>query len=248
MLSSGGSALNAVQAAAVELEDDPLFNAGRGAVVNEKREIEHDAALMCGASGRAGGVASVRGIRNPIRLARAVMDCTQHVLLVAAGAEALAAREGIERVDPSWHRVEHRDPQLSFGDTIGAVALDAAGHLAAATSTGGIQHKLKGRVGDAPLPGAGLYAADDACAVSASGHGEAIMRAVAAHEVAAAVRHGGRTLADAVRTALARIDGAAGLIAVGPDSEPAIEFNTEVFHRATADADGIRTAVAADWR
>jgi len=216
-------------------------------VVNENREIEHDAALMCGATGRAGGVASVRGIRNPIRLARAVMDRTQHVLLVAAGAEALADREGIERVDPSWHRVEHRDPQLSFGDTIGAVALDREGHLAAATSTGGIQHKLKGRVGDAPLPGAGLYA-DDACAVSASGHGEAIMRAVAAHEIAASVRHGGQALTHAVPGALARIDGAAGLIAVGRGSEAAIEFNTEVFHRATADADGIRTAVAADWR
>ena len=214
--------------------------------MNEDREIEHDAALMCGASGRAGGVASVRGVRNPVRLARAVMEHTQHVLLVAAGAEALAEREGIERVPPSWHRVAHRDPQLSFGDTIGAVALDAAGDLAAATSTGGIQHKLKGRVGDAPLPGAGLYA-DDACAVSASGHGEAIMRAVAAHEVAAAVRHG-KPLADAVHAALARIDGAAGLIAVGADAEPAIEFNTEVFHRATAGADGVRTAVAADWR
>lgn len=216
-------------------------------MVNENREIEHDAALMCGASGRAGGVASVRGVRNPIRLARAVMESTPHVLLVAAGAEALADREGIERVHPSWHRVEHRDPQLSFGDTIGAVAVDAAAHVAAATSTGGIQHKLQGRVGDAPLPGAGLYAADEACAVSASGHGEAIMRAVAAHEVAAAVRHG-LPLAEAVREALARIEGAAGLIAVGPDSEPAIEFNTAVFHRAIAGRDGIRTAVAADWR
>jgi isoaspartyl peptidase/L-asparaginase-like protein (Ntn-hydrolase superfamily) len=173
------------------------------------------------------------------------MEHTQHVLLVAAGAEALADREGIERVSPSWHRVAHRDPQLSFGDTIGAVALDAAGDLAAATSTGGIQHKLKGRVGDAPLPGAGLYA-DKACAVSASGHGEAIMRAVAAHEIAAAVRHG-RPLADAVRATLARIEGAAGLIAVGADAEPAIEFNTEVFHRATAGAGGIRTAVTSDW-
>ena len=154
------------------------------------------------------------------------MDSTPHVLLVAEGAEALAEREGVERVDPSWHRVERRDPQCSSGDTIGAVALDAEGHLAAATSTGGIQHKLKGRVGDSPLPGAGLYA-DERCAVSASGHGEAIMRAVAAHEVAAAVRHGRQPLADAVRGALGEIDGSAGLIAVGPDGEPAIEFNTD---------------------
>jgi beta-aspartyl-peptidase (threonine type) len=125
--------------------------------------------------------------------------------------------------------------------------VDSSGDLAAATSTGGIQHKLKGRVGDAPLPGAGLYA-DDACAVSASGHGEAIMRAVACHEVAAAVRHGGKPLREAVRSALERIEGAAGLIAVGADAEPAIEFNTEVFHRAIAAPDGIRTAVTGDWR
>lgn len=237
-----------MQAAAVELEDDPLFNAGRGAVVNEHREIEHDAALMCGHTGRAAGVASVRGVRNPVRLARVVMERTQHVLLVAAGAEALADREGVERVDPSWHRVAHRDPQLSFGDTIGAVAVDDAGHLAAATSTGGIQHKLKGRVGDSPLPGAGIYAADESCAVSASGHGEAIMRAVAAHEVAAIVRHGGRPLNEAVREAAARVDGTVGLIALERTGEAAIEFNTAVFHRAIADADGIRSAVTADWR
>ena len=123
------------------------------------------------------------------------------------------------------------------------MAVDRDGQLAAATSTGGILRKLAGRIGDSPLPGAGLYAADDACAVSASGHGEAIMRAVAAHEVAAAVRHGGQSLATAVRAALGRVDGAAGLIAVGPDGDPAIEFNTDVFHRAIAGADGVRTAV-----
>lgn len=237
-----------MQAAAVELEDDPLFNAGRGAVVNEHGEIEHDAALMCGHTGRAGGVASVHGIRNPVRLARAVMETTPHVLLVADGAETLAEREGVERVDPSWHAVEHRDPQLSFGDTIGAVALDREGHLAAATSTGGIQHKLKGRVGDSPLPGAGIYAADESCAVSASGHGEAIMRACAGHEVAAIVRHGGRPLGEAVREALDRIGGTAGLIALDASGHAAIEFNTPVFHRAIADADGVRTAVTGDWR
>jgi beta-aspartyl-peptidase (threonine type) len=246
VLEAGGTALNAVQAAAVELEDDPLFNAGRGAVVNEHREIEHDAALMCGDSGRAGGVASVRGIRNPVRLARVVMDRTPHVLLVSQGAEALADREAVERVDPSWHRVEHRDPQLSFGDTIGAVAIDGSGRLAAATSTGGIQHKLKGRVGDSPLPGAGIYA-DRSCAVSASGHGEAIMRAVAGHEVAAMVRHGGRPLADAVRGAMELVGSDVGLIAIGANGEPAIEFNTSVFHRAVADDGGVTTAVGANW-
>ena len=248
MLDAGGAALDAVQAAAVALEDDPLFNAGRGAVLNEQGEVEHDAGITCGHTANAGGVAAVSGVRNPIVLARAVMEKTPHVLLTGAGAEAIADREGVERVDPGWHVTKKRESQWqAAGDTIGAVAVDRDGHLAAATSTGGILHKLRGRIGDSPLPGAGLYA-DDACAVSASGHGEAIMRAVASHEVAAAVRHGGRPLAEAVRAALERVDGAAGLIAVGRDGQPAIEFNTDVFHRATADADGIRTAVAADWR
>jgi isoaspartyl peptidase/L-asparaginase-like protein (Ntn-hydrolase superfamily) len=248
VLEAGGPALDAVQAAAVALEDDALFNAGRGAVLNELGEAEHDAAIMCGATADAGGVAGIRGIRNPVVLARVVMEKTPHVLLVAAGAEAIATRERVEQVDPSWHITERRDRQWeAAGDTIGAVGLDAAGRLAAATSTGGILRKYKGRVGDSPLPGAGVYA-DVACAVSASGHGEAIMRAVAAHEVAAIVRHGRKPLPEAVRGALGRIDGPAGLIAVGADGEPAIEFNTDVFHRATAGADGIRTAVAADWR
>ena len=249
MLEAGGSALDAVQAAAVALEDDPLFNAGRGAVLNEHGEVEHDAAIMCGRTTRAGGVAAVRGVRNPVD-ARARRDGEDAARAAdGAGAEALADREGVERVDPGWHVTERREAQWqAAGDTIGAVAVDRDGHLAAATSTGGILHKLRGRIGDSPLPGAGLYAADDACAVSASGHGEAIMRAVASHEVAAAVRHGGRPLAEAVRAALERIDGAAGLIAVGPDAQAAIEFNTAVFHRATAGADGIRTAVASDWR
>ena len=249
VLEAGGPALDAVQAAAVALEDDPLFNAGRGAVLNEAGEVEHDAAIMCGHTGAAGGVAAVRGVRNPILLARVVMEKTPHVLLTGSGAEAVADREGVERVDPSWHVTDKRESQWqAAGDTIGAVAVDREGHLAAATSTGGILQKLRGRIGDSPLPGAGLYAADDACAVSASGHGEAVMRAVASHEVAAAIRHGGRSLTEAVRAALGRIEGAAGLIAVGPDGEPAIEFNTDVFHRATAGADGIRTAVAGDWR
>jgi isoaspartyl peptidase/L-asparaginase-like protein (Ntn-hydrolase superfamily) len=249
VLQAGGPALDAVQAAAVALEDDPLFNAGRGAVLNEHGEVEHDAAVMCGRTGAAGGVAAVRGVRNPIVLARVVMERTPHVLLTGPGAEAIADREGVERVDPGWHVTERQESRWqAAGDTIGAVAVDRDGHLAAATSTGGILHKLRGRIGDSPLPGAGVYAADDACAVSASGHGEAIMRAVASHEVAAAVRHGGQPLASAVSGALERVDGAAGLIAVAPDGEPAIEFNTQVFHRATAGADGIRTAVATGWR
>lgn len=244
-----------MQASAVVLEDDPLFNAGRGAVLDERGEVEHDAALMCGSSGRAGGVAAVSGIRNPVLLARAVMEKTPHVLLVAAGAEELAGREGIATVEPGWHITKPRHEQwrragedAAVADTVGAVALDGAGHLAAATSTGGIPRKLKGRVGDSPLPGAGVYAEDESCAVSASGSGEAIMRAVAAHEVAAIVRHAQRTLEEAVRAAVDRVDGIAGLIALDSAGAAAIDFNCEVFHRAIADADGIRTAVGDDWR
>ena len=244
VLAAGGTALDAVQAAAMALEDDPLFNAGRGSVLNEHGEVEHDAAIMCGRTGAVGGVAAVRGVRNPVVLARVVMEATPHVLITGSGAEAIADREGVERVDPRWHVTERRESQWqAAGDTIGAVAVDREGHVAAATSTGGILQKLVGRIGDSPLPGAGLYAADDACAVSASGHGEAVMRAVAAHEVAAGVRHGGKPLTEALRAALERIDGPAGLIAIDAAAEPAIEFNTEVFHRAVADADGIRTAV-----
>jgi beta-aspartyl-peptidase (threonine type) len=249
VLSRGGSALDCVQAAAVALEDDSLFNAGRGAVLNEHGEAEHDAAIMCGRTGGAGGAAAVRGVRNPVLLARAVMERTPHVLVAGPGAEAVADREGIERVDPGWHVTGPRRAQWqAAGDTIGAVAVDGAGHVAAATSTGGILGKMHGRVGDSPLPGAGLYAADDACAVSISGHGEAIIRAVAAHDVAAAVRHEGRALADAVRRTLGRIDGAAGLIAVAADGATAFEFNTPVFHRAVCDAGGVHTAVASAWR
>jgi L-asparaginase / beta-aspartyl-peptidase len=247
VLAAGGGALDAVEAATVELEDDPLFNAGRGAVLNADGEIEHDASLMCGREHAIGAVGSVRGIRNPVRLARAVMERTPHVLLVAAGAEALAEREGVERVDPTWHMTRRRG-EWQGGDTVGAVALDREGHLAAATSTGGIARKLRGRVGDSPLPGAGVYADDESCAVSASGDGEAVVRAVAAHETSTIVRHGGRPLAVAVREVVDRVDGAVGLVAIGPGGDVAIEFDTAVFHRAVADADGVRTAVALDWR
>ena len=150
-------------------------------------------------------------------------------------------------MDPSWHGVEHRDPQLSFGDTIGAVALDAEGHLAAATSTGGIQHKLKGRVGDSPLPGAGLYADERARCPRAATARRSCARWPRTRWPPRCATAGSRSrMPCAARSA--GIDGAAGLIAVGPDGEPAIEFNTPVFHRATAGPDGVRTAVAADWR
>lgn len=230
------------------LEDEPLFNAGRGAVLNAAGDAEHDAAVMNGAGPRAGGVAAIRGVRNPVVLARAVMERTPHVLLAGAGAEALADREGIERVDPAWHVTERRRRQWEGGDTVGAVALDAHGHLAAATSTGGIADKLPGRIGDSPIPGAGIYAHDATCAVSATGTGEAILRAVASHRVAALVEHAGLSLDQAVARSVQDVGDEVGLIAVDPSGAGAMDFNTRVFHRAVRDADGVRTAVTSDWR
>jgi beta-aspartyl-peptidase (threonine type) len=248
VLGGGGSALDAVEAAVVLLEDDPLFNAGRGAVLNAAGQAEHDAAVMDGSTGRAGGIAAVRGIRNPVVLARAVMERTPHVLLAGAGAEAVAEREDIERVDPAWHVTEHRHRQWSSRDTVGAVAVDAHGHVAAATSTGGIARKLAGRIGDSPIPGAGVYADDATCAVSMSGAGEAILQAVASHRVAALVEFAQVSLEEAVARAVAHVRGEAGLIAVDPAGGVAIDFNTQIFHRAVRDADGLRTAVRDDWR
>ena len=232
----------------VALEDEPLFNAGRGAVLNAAGDAEHDAAVMDGAGPRAGGVAAIRGVRNPVVLARAVMERTPHVLLAGAGAEELADREGIERVDPAWHVTERRHRQWSGGDTVGAVALDAQGHLAAATSTGGIAAKLPGRIGDSPVPGAGLYAHDSTCAVSATGTGEAILRSVASYRVAALVEHAGLTLEQAVGRAVEEVRDEVGLIAIAGNGTPAMAFNTRVLHRAVRDADGVRTAVTDAWR
>lgn len=232
----------------MSLEDEPLFNAGRGAVLNDQGEAEHDAAVMDGSARRAGAIAATRGIRNPVVLARAVMEHTPHVLLAGAGAEALAEREGVQRVDPDWHIAEHRALQWRGLDTVGAVAVDADGHVAAATSTGGIARKFPGRIGDSPIPGAGVYADDATCAVSASGAGEAILRSVACYRVAALIEHAGLPLQDALERAVADVEGEVGLIAVDAAGCTAIGFNTGLFHRAIADADGVRTAVTADWR
>lgn len=246
-LRAGRAALDAAVASVVLLEDCPLFNAGRGAVPTGTGGFELDAAVMDGPERRAGAVAAVVGVRNPVLLARAVMEETPHVLLTRDGALGLADRAGIERARPEWFA--ERAPEHAPGDahgTVGAVVLDGGGRLAAATSTGGVRGQLEGRVGDTPIPGAGTYA-DDRVAVSATGRGEAMMRTVAAHEVAALVRHAGLPVEEAARRVAAGLEplGGGGLIAVASDGAFAMPFTTRAMLRAWVRGDGeVRASVA----
>src|SRR5580692_2311366 len=214
VLKDGGTSLDAVTVAVVVLEDNPLFNAGRGSVFTLDGRNEMDASIMEGRTLKAGAVCGLTRIRNPVGLARAVMERSEHVMLAGAGAEEFAASQGISFVPKSYFHTPERWQQLErirageFGlsghtishvGTVGAVALDSFGHLAAATSTGGMTGKRFQRVGDSPIIGAGTYADDRSCAVSATGHGEVFIRAAVAHDICARVRFGGRTLSEAVR-------------------------------------------------
>lgn len=254
ILEEGGSSLDAVIAAVVALEDAPLFNAGHGATLNADGQHELDAAVMDGATLRAGGVAAVRRIRNPIVAARAVMEKTPHVLLTGRAAERFAQRAGVplaplayfttpERV-AALERARERErkhlrTRASAADlhgTVGAVALDRHGHLAAATSTGGYTNKMAGRIGDSPLVGAGLYA-DGTCAVSTTGLGEAFIRGVVAYDVAARMRYRDEALGRAARNALDRIvalGAEGGLIAVDCAGRVAMPFVSEGMYRGLA--------------
>ena len=243
MLAQGASALDAVEEAARLLEDDPVFNAGTGACLTADGEVELDAALMDGEGLRFGAVGAVRGVKNPIQLARLVMERTPHALLVADGALALAEQHGVARVDPQTlitprararYEAEKARRLAPKNGTIGAVAIDAQGRLAAATSTGGTSFKLKGRLGDTPLPGAGTYAAAQAGAASATGHGESILRVCLTHQACTAMR-GGLSAQAAVEQAieaLGRIGGDGGLIAVDARGGFGVAFNTERMARA----------------
>lgn len=254
-LASGARALDVVQDAVAALEDDPLFNAGRGSALTSEGSVELDAALMDGATRSAGAVACVRGVRNPIVLARRVLDDGRHVLLAGEGAERFARECGVEAAGDAWLITEERRAELAsarasgrvsldrdepggFG-TVGAVARDVRGHLAAGTSTGGMTNQQPGRVGDSPVVGAGTWADDGSCAISATGHGEAFLRAVFAHEVDAALRLGGLTLRAACDHALARVaarDGSGGCIALGPRGDAVVAFNTAGMVRGHAAA------------
>ncbi|MFN2473038.1 MAG: isoaspartyl peptidase/L-asparaginase family protein [Sphingomicrobium sp.] len=259
ILSVGGAALDAVEAAVRVLEDDPAFNAGRGSVLNADGRAELDAAIMDGRGRAAGAVAGLVTTRAPISLARAVMERTPHILLTYAGAESFALETGLEQVDNDWFVTPERrrqldevmanggefDANIKYG-TVGAVACDTHGNVAAATSTGGLTAKRWGRIGDSPLIGAGTYADNRAAAVSATGLGEAFMRAVAAHELAARMRLAGEGLQqalDAVLADIAALGGSGGLIAVSPSGEAAWGFTTPGMYRGRASAEGREVAV-----
>jgi beta-aspartyl-peptidase (threonine type) len=257
VLRGGGSSLDAVTRSVVLLEDNPLFNAGRGAVFTLDGRNELDASIMDGNGLKAGAVCGVTRIKNPIELARAVMEQSEHVMLAAAGAEQFAAAQGIAFVPQSYFYTPERWQQLErirSGDrglsghtishvgTVGAVALDSRGHLAAATSTGGMTGKRFQRIGDSPVIGAGTYADDRSCAVSATGHGEIFLRCAVAHDICARVRYAGSGLLEAAREVvfkeLAALDGEGGVIAIDRHGEIALEFNSEGMFRASRKAGG----------
>lgn len=256
VLESGGSSLDAVQAAIVVLEESPRFNAGRGAVYTSEATHELDASLMDGKTMQAGAVAAVQRVRNPILLARKVMDESAHVMLSGAGAEEFADRVGLELVENEFFNTDFRRRQLEAAQsqlrndaslindpllfekklgTVGAVALDRDGNLAAGTSTGGTTNKRFGRIGDSPIIGAGTYADNSACAVSATGHGEFFIRYAVAHEICARKRHAGLSLEAAAKAVimqdLVTVGGSGGVIAIDAAGNVAMPFNTEGMYR-----------------
>lgn len=256
VLENGGTALDAVEAAVIALENDPQFNAGRGAVFTADGTIELDAAIMDGSTRAAGAVAGITRTRNPVSLARAVMARTPHVLLAREGADRFARESGLPQVEPEYFHTDERwqalkamqaaaargesvfDKSLKYG-TVGAVARDAAGHLAAATSTGGLTGKRWGRIGDSPLIGAGTYADDRAVAVSATGSGEDFIRVAAGHEIGARIRmmsENAQAAADAVIAELRQINGDGGVIFIGADGSAGWSFNTPGMFRGCVTA------------
>jgi beta-aspartyl-peptidase (threonine type) len=255
ILADGGTALDAVTAAVIELENDPLFNAGRGAVYTAAGTHEMDAAIMDGRSRRAGAVAGICGPKNPILAARAVMEHTPHVMLAGAGAMQFCRAQGLNFAPPGYFDTESRrhalqeflrgrglDDQSRRHGTVGAAARDRDGNLAAATSTGGMTGKEPGRIGDSPIIGAGTFADNGSCAVSATGHGEYFIRFAAAHEVAARLVHAGEGLAIAATAVIAQITaagGSGGLVAVDHNGAIALPFSTPGMYRGFVRSDGI---------
>ena len=253
VLSKGGTSLDAVEAAVRTLEDDPLFNAGKGSVFTAEGRNELDASIMDGSNRKAGAVASVTRTRNPVSLARAVMEKSAHVMLAGAGADAFSVEKGLEQVEPGYFRTEERwqqylqwrgghssllDRTHAYG-TVGAVALDQAGHLAAATSTGGLTGKRWGRIGDSPIIGAGTYAEDGICAVSATGTGEFFIRASAGRQVRDRMawhREGVQSAADNTIKDIGGLGGDGGLIAMDARGRVAFAMNSPGMYRGSVGA------------
>lgn len=263
VLLGGGAALDAVQATVMALEDSPHFNAGHGAALTARADHELDASIMDGATLAAGAVCMVRRVRNPVSAARAVLDGGQAVLLAGEAADAFAADAGLTMVDPSYFTTPRRVEALRLlqqrartgafvpateaekHGTVGAVARDAQGHLAAATSTGGFNNKPPGRIGDSPIIGAGTYARDGVCAVSCTGQGEIFIRRVAAYDLAARVLYGGQPLEDAAHTlvfeTLASHQIGAGMVVLGATGNPFTPYNTLGMYRGWITTDGAMT-------
>ncbi len=264
VLAAGGTSVDAVEAVVRHMEDNPLFNAGRGAAYNRDGMHELDAAIMVGDTKKSGAVAAVREVRNPVTLARFVMDSTMHSLMAGRGAEELADTAGIERVPDDYFHTSMREERwleengrgtvsAEAGEvepddasldnrmgTVGAVALDRFGNVAAATSTGGLTNKLPGRVGDSPLIGIGTYADNASCAVSCTGHGEEFIRQTVAFRIAALMELKGESLDTAVTTVVDTKlrQGTGGVIAVDAKGNLSLEFNTRGMYRGAADSDG----------
>jgi L-asparaginase / beta-aspartyl-peptidase len=259
VLEKGGSAVEAVKASVVTLEDDPLFNAGRGSVFAKNGKQEMDASIMDGSCLKAGAVAAVKNVRNPIMLAALVMNKSQHVMLLGEGAESFARMHGIsfEKDDYFYSEFRHRQWQQLKGSeataldhdvqadkkfgTVGAVACDSRGNLAAATSTGGMTNKDFGRIGDSPIIGAGTYANNSTCAISCTGHGEPFIRAVAAYDVSCLMEYKGLSLKEAmdivVHDKLIRLDGEGGMIGVDARGHAELIFNSEGMYRGFRSSD-----------
>jgi L-asparaginase / beta-aspartyl-peptidase len=251
ILENGGSSLDAVEQVVRYLEDCPMFNAGRGAVFTNDGKNELDAAIMEGKELKAGAIAGVGDIKNPISTARMVMEKSPHVLMVGKGASLFASQNGAELVDSayfftdrSWQALQRALDRDGKMGTVGCVALDKDGNLAAATSTGGMTNKRFGRVGDVPIVGAGTYANNNTCAVSATGHGEFFIRYTVAHDISALMEYKGLTLAQAsdevIHNKLEKVDGRGGIIAVDKNGNVHMSFNTSGMFRAFASADGDR--------
>ena len=263
ILKNGGSSLDATEAAVRVLEDDPHFNAGKGAVFTNAGTNEMDAAVMDGKTLRAGAVASLKHVKNPVSLARLVMEKSGHVMMDGEGAETFAKANGVELVDRKYFFTQERwdalqrmkEAEKSGGaggkkfiitdqdrhGTVGAVALDKDGNVAAATSTGGTTNKRPGRIGDSPVIGGGTYANNATCAVSCTGDGEYFIRAVVAHEVSALMEHRGMKLQEAAEGALEKakqLGGEGGLIAIDKNGDIALPFNTNGMYRGYVDPNG----------